>query len=77
MPGTVAAYTSRKLTGKPVGRATVDQDGNFVVTAPVGTYYLAGTSPEFVLDPPPCHADHPTVITKDTTSHADVHCQMK
>ena len=81
VPGTVTAYTSPKLTGMPVGRATADDDGNFVLTAPAGTYYLTGTSPEFVLDPPPatppCHADHPTVITKNTTSHADVHCQMK
>jgi hypothetical protein len=77
VPGTVAAYTSPELTGKPVAHASADEGGNFVLTAPVGTYYLAGTSPEFDLDPspvtPPCHADHAIVITENTTSHADVH----
>jgi hypothetical protein len=81
VPGTVAAYASPKLTGRPAARVTADQNGNFVLTVPAGTYYLAGTSLEFVISPspatPPCHADRATVVTKDTTSHVDVHCQMK
>jgi len=79
--GEVYAFPSPSLTGEPQVRAKTANDGSFRLNVPTGTYYLAATSPDFSIDPPPatppCRGDKPAVVTRGGTSRVDVVCQMK
>jgi hypothetical protein len=79
--GEVYAFPSPSLTGEPQVRAKTANDGSFRLNVPAGTYYLAATSPDFSIDPPPatppCRGDKPAVVTRGGTSRVDVVCQMK
>jgi hypothetical protein len=77
----VYAFPSPSLTGQPQLKAKTADDGSFRLNLPVGTYYLAATSPDFSIDPPPatqpCRGDKPVVVTRGGTSRVDVVCHMK
>jgi len=77
----VYAFASPSLTGQPQLKAKTANDGSFRLNVPAGTYYLAATSPDFSVDPPPatppCRGDKPAVVTQGRISRVDVVCQMK
>jgi hypothetical protein len=79
--GQVYAFTSPDLSGTAVATAKVSAEGMFQVSVPAGTYYLAATSPDYVLDPapstPPCGAEAPAVVTTGATVQVALSCQMK
>jgi hypothetical protein len=79
--GEVYAFPSPGLTGQPQVKAETADDGSFHLNVPAGTYYLAATSPDFSIDPPPatppCRADKPAVVSRGGTSRVDVVCQLK
>jgi len=79
--GEVYAFASPSLTGQPQLKAKTANDGSFRLNVPAGTYYLAATSPDFSVDPPPatppCRGDKPAVVTRGGTSQVDVVCQLK
>lgn len=79
--GEVYAFPSPSLTGQPQLKAKTADDGSFRLNLPLGTYYLAATSPDFSIDPPPatppCRGDRPAVVSRGGTSRVDVVCHMK
>lgn len=79
--GEVYAFDSAGLTGQPQVKASTASDGSFRLSLPVGTYYLAATSPDFSVDPapaaPPCRGDKAAVVSRGGTSRVDVVCQLK
>jgi hypothetical protein len=79
--GRIYAFASASLIGKPIATGTADPSGGFTLTLPAGTFYLAGTSPSFALDPPPatppCHGEKSAVVSQGSTSRVDVICSMK
>jgi hypothetical protein len=79
--GEVYVFSSANLTTAPTAQAVAGPDGTFHVTLPAGTYYLAATSPNFVLDPapavPPCHANSPAVVTAGSVTPVRITCPMK
>jgi len=79
--GEVFAYFDAELTGRPVATARASSDGRFDLRVPAGRYYLAGTSPQYSIDPkpatPPCRAAARVDVTAGRTSHADVICPMR
>ena len=79
--GEVYAFASPSLSGQPQLKAKTADDGSFRLNLPLGTYYLAATSPDFSIDPPPatppCRGDKPAVVTRDGTSRVDIVCHLK
>jgi hypothetical protein len=79
--GEVSAFTSIGLTGTPTATVKAGVDGRFSLNLPPGTYYLAGSSPSFSIDPPParppCRGDKPAVVSAGSTTLVDVACEMK
>lgn len=80
-PGEISVFTTADLTGSPVATTKTAANGNFSVNLPAGTYYLAATSPNFKIDPPPavppCRADKPAVVSTGSTVTLDVVCSEK
>jgi len=80
-PGEVFAYLGADLAGRPVATARASSDGRFDLRVPAGRYYLAGTSPQYSIDPepakPPCRAAAAVDVTPGRTSRADVICAVK
>ncbi len=79
--GEVYAFASPSLSGQPQLKAKTADDGSFRLNLPLGTYYLAATSPDFSIDPPPatppCRGDKSAVVTRDGTSRVDIVCHLK
>jgi hypothetical protein len=79
--GEVYVFASDTLTGAVVAKARTRADGTFAVQVPPGTYYLAATSPSFVLDPapttPPCRGDRAAAVTTGSVTLANVTCAAK
>jgi hypothetical protein len=77
----VSAFTSIELTGTPTATVKAGADGKVSLNLPSGTYYLAGRSPSFSIDPPPatppCRGDQPAVVSVGSTTQVDVACEMK
>jgi len=79
--GEVFAYHDADLRGEPVVSGKAGPDGRFHLQVPAGRYYLAGTSPEFSIDPkpakPPCRAAAVVEVAGGGTVTADVVCARR
>jgi hypothetical protein len=78
--GRVFVYSNSSLDGKPITVVTASSARGFRLHLDPGTYYLAATSAQFVIEPkpatPPCHGG-PAVVRASETIHIDVGCAMK
>ena len=79
--GEVFAYRDANLRGAPLVSGKAGSNGRFRPQVPAGRYYLAGTSPEFSIDPkpakPPCRATAAVDIAAGGTVIADVVCARR
>jgi hypothetical protein len=79
--GEVYVFASAGLTGAPVATTKAGADGRFRVQLAAGIYYLAATSPGYLLDPalatPPCTSADPATVTAGRISQIRITCEMK